>query len=176
MFVYKVLAALLLAATAAAVHQPHGEERRQKLLRTGSKHIRRHRREASVDALGRVETSDSLDARRRKGHLVLAERAVPSPSPATKGDTKVTNDAKQESAAAKAETADGSGKDVSPFDESKPVSCHKEDNKTVCEQGGVPMKPWKCAEGQSICCNPRMKESYYLRCVARECYKVRDEA
>ena len=26
------------------------------------------------------------------------------------------------------------------------------------------MKPWKCAEGQSICCNPRMKESYYLRC------------
>ena len=26
------------------------------------------------------------------------------------------------------------------------------------------VKPWKCEEGQSICCNPRMKESYFLRC------------
>ena len=98
------------------------------------------------------------------------------------------------------------------------VSCHKEEEKTVCEQGlassgiredrkimspfsnqvlvsqnlgfghvggccispittlivaisqclslagGVEVTPWKCEEGQSICCNPRMKESFYLRC------------
>ena len=53
--------------------------------------------------------------------------------------------------------------------------------------GGEVVKPWKCEEGQSICCNPRMKESYFLRCpsspdtiqvpacrgVARECWKIK---
>jgi len=72
--------------------------------------------------------------------------------------------------------------DVSPLDESKPVSCKKEESengtgemKTVCTQDGEVVKPWKCEEGKSICCNPRMKESYYLRCVARECWKVKGD-
>ncbi|CAL1154531.1 unnamed protein product [Cladocopium goreaui] len=73
------------------------------------------------------------------------------------------------------------GMDVGPLDESKPVTCKKEETeeggelKTVCTQGGEVVKPWKCEEGQSICCNPRMKESYYLRCVARECWKVKSD-
>lgn len=73
------------------------------------------------------------------------------------------------------------GMDVGPLDESKPVTCKKEETeeggelKTVCTQDGAVVKPWKCEEGQSICCNPRMKESYYLRCVARECWKVKSD-
>lgn len=79
-------------------------------------------------------------------------------------------------------TTQGGGQDVSPLDESKPVTCKKEESeegdgstKTVCSQGGEVIKPWKCKEGQGICCNPRMKESYYLRCVARECWKVKSD-